>query len=228
LRKPGDFRVENLNDPEGLGYVSPRGAPFTSAMLLIFWLVFLLDQLGRHGAPLGPFMTLGAIVPSLVLDGQWYRLVTYGFLHFNILHILGNSIALFMAGALVEYVYGSARYAVIYVIGLVGGGIAAFMWTIGTNDVTAGASGAIAGVFGAMAVLGVKLPPLRRELLQAALVPILIVIGLGFLATGISNAGHIGGLICGAVAAAMLRPARGDDLLRQLRLGQDINNPRQM
>jgi rhomboid protease GluP len=205
--------------------MSPRGAPFTTAMLFIFWLVFLLDQLSRHGAALGEFMTAGAIIPSLVVAGQWWRLITYGFLHFNFAHILFNSYALFQAGVFVEYVYGSMRYAVIYTIALIGGGIAAYLWTIGTNDVTAGASGAIMGVFGAMAVLAFKLPPLRRELFQAAAIPIILTLGYGFFSPGISNAGHIGGVICGAVTAACLRPARGDDMVRQLRLGQGLNDP---
>ena len=203
--------------------MSPRGAPFTTAMLLIYWMVFLLDQLSRHGASLGPFMLAGAIIPSEVVAGQWWRLITYGFLHFNFAHILFNSYALFQAGVFVEYVYGSARYAIIYTTALVGGGIAAYLWTIGTNDVTAGGSGAIMGVFGAMAVLAFKLPPLRRELFQAAAIPIILTLGYGFFSPGISNAGHVGGVICGVIAAAALRPARGQDMISQLRLGQDIS-----
>ena len=202
--------------------MSPRGAPFTTGMLFVLWLVFVLDQLSRHGAPFGEFMQAGALIPPLVLHGQAYRLVTYGFLHFNVLHILFNSYALFQAGVFVEYVYGSLRYAVIYAVALLGGGIAAYFWTIGTNDITAGASGAIMGIFGAMAVLAYKLPPLRRELWQAALLPILLTLGYGFFTPGISNAGHIGGVISGAIMAALLRPERGEDMVRQLTLGQRL------
>jgi len=202
--------------------VNPRGAPFTTAMLFIFWMVFLLDRLSAHGAAIGQFMAGGAIIPTLVLQGQWWRLITYGFLHFNIVHILFNSYALFQAGVFVEYVYGSSRYAMIYTVALIGGGIAAYFYTIGTNDVTAGASGAIMGVFGAMGILAIKLPPLRRELGQAAIVPIILTLGYGFFNPNISNAAHIGGVICGAVMAALLTPARGQDMIRQLRLGQNL------
>jgi rhomboid protease GluP len=203
--------------------VSPRGAPFTTAMLFIFWAVFLLDRLSAHGGATGQFMAAGAIVPSLVLQGQWWRLITYGFLHFNFVHILFNSYALFQAGVFVEYVYGSSRYAAIYTVALIGGGIAAYLDTIGTGAYTAGASGAIMGVFGAMAVLAIKLPPLRRELAQAAIVPIVLTLGYGFFNANISNAAHIGGVVCGAIMAAFLTPARGQDMIRQLTLGQTLD-----
>jgi rhomboid protease GluP len=199
--------------------VSPRGAPFTTAVIGICWLVFALDAFSPHTSGLGSLMIAGAIIPPAVLQGQWYRLVTSGFLHFNLMHILFNSYALFQAGVFVEYVYGTSRYAVIYLVALVGGGIAAYFSTIGTMQVTAGASGAIMGVFGAMAVLAFKLPPLRRELFQAAILPIALTLGYGFFNTGISNAGHIGGLITGVIAAALITPARGRDMVRQLTLG---------
>jgi rhomboid protease GluP len=202
--------------------VSPKSAPVTSWLLFIFWLVFLLDQLSTHGAPLGTLMLAGAIIPSKILAGQWWRLFTYGFLHFNIIHILFNSIALFQAGVFVEYVYGSSRYAAIYFVALIGGGIAAYVTTVGTNSITAGASGAIMGIFGAMVILGLKLPPLRRELVQAAIVPIILTLGYGFFNSNISNAGHFGGVICGAAVAAFLTPARGREMVRQLTLGRDL------
>lgn len=199
--------------------MTSRGAPFTTAVIAICWLVFALDWLSPHTAGLGSLMIAGAIIPPAVLQGQWYRLVTSGFLHFNLMHILFNSYALFQAGVFVEYVYGTSRYALIYLVALVGGGIAAYFSTIGSMQVTAGASGAIMGVFGAMAVLAFKLPPLRRELFQAAILPIALTLGYGFFNQGISNAGHIGGLITGVIAAALITPARGRDMVRQLTLG---------
>jgi rhomboid protease GluP len=202
--------------------LSPRGAPFTTLMLFTFWLIFVLDLLSPHTQGFGEFMLAGALISSKVLTGQWWRLITYGFVHFNWLHILFNSYALFQAGVFVEYVYGSLRYAIIYLVALVCGGIAAYISTLGTNDITAGASGAIMGVFGAMAVLAIKLPPLRRELAQAAIIPIILTLGYGFLNPGISNAGHIGGVISGAIVAGLLKPARGDEMVRQLRLGQNL------
>ena len=158
---------------------------------------------------MGPLVAAGQIVPSLIQAGQWWRIVTAGFIHYGILHIAFNSYALLQVGILVEYVYGSARFLVIYLTALVAGGLAAYYWTIGSDVATAGASGAIMGVFGAMGVLGFKIPHARSALLQSALFPIVLTLGNGLRpGSNISNAGHVGGLIAGVLIAAVMTPAR--------------------
>ena len=191
----------------------PRAAPFTTSMIGLCWLVFVLDFLSNPRG-VGEFTQKGALIPDAVLAGQWWRIVTYGFLHLNLMHILFNSIALFQAGDFVEYVYGSSRYAIIYVAALIGGGIAAYISTVGTASYTVGASGAIMGIFGAMIVLAFKMPPLRRELWRAALIPILLTLGYGVFNKNISNAGHVGGLITGILAAALITPAHAREMIR--------------
>lgn len=185
-------------------------------MLAICWLVFFFDLVTARGANLGPIAVLGVIYAPAIQHGQWWRLFTYGFIHFGWAHIFFNSYALFQVGWLVEYIYGSARYALIYIGALLGGGVAAYYSTIHTQIPTAGASGAIMGVFGAMAVLGLKIAPLRGTLLRNALLPIALTLGYGFTNPGISNAGHIGGVITGAALAFALRPARAGELMSRL------------
>lgn len=192
----------------------PRGAPFTTSMIALCWLAFVLDWLSPHQQGIGQFTLNGALFPDAVLQGQWWRLITYGFVHANIPHVLINSIALFQAGDFVEYVYGSRRYAIIYLAALIGGGLAAYLSTIGTMTITVGASGAIMGVFGAMGVLAFKLPPLRRELWRAAIFPVVLTLGYGFFNKGISNAAHLGGLITGIVAASLITPAHAREMIR--------------
>ena len=194
--------------------MSWRTAPVTLTMLGICWLVFAFDFIVTAGdQPNGPLVHAGQIVPALIQQGEWWRLITSGFIHYGIIHIAFNSYALFQVGLLVEYVYGSAKYFAIYMIALVAGGVAAYYSTIGTNDATAGASGAIMGVFGAMAVLGFKLPHARGVLLRSALMPIVLTLGNGLLNPGISNAGHIGGLIGGVITAWILTPSRLAELM---------------
>ncbi len=195
-----------------------RAGPFTVVMIIIFWCVFALDSLSPHYNGLGSLMIAGAIVPSAIQAGQWWRLFTSAFLHFNFTHILFNSYALFQAGIFVEFVYGTPRYAIIYLASLIGGAVAAYLSTVGTQQITAGASGAIMGIFGAMAVLAFKLPPLRRQLFQAAIVPIVLTLGYGLFNTGISNAGHIGGLITGIIMAWLITPERGQEMVKRLTL----------
>ncbi len=180
-------------------------APFTTSMLAICWIVFAVGFLG--GGPDVQARSAG-LIPTAVAQGEWWRIVTGAFLHGNFTHILFNSIALYQSGLFVEYAYGSARFAAIYLFALLSGGLAAYASTIGTDIATIGASGAIMGVFGAMAVLGFKLPALRQALLQSAIMPIVLTLGYGFTHANISNAGHIGGLIGGAFAALLLTPAR--------------------
>lgn len=195
--------------------MSWRTAPVTLFMLAVCWLAFAFDFIvtGGHQEN-GPLLAAGQIVPSLIESGQWWRVIASGFLHYGIVHIGFNSYALFQVGVLVEYIYGSTRYLVIYMTALVAGGLAAYYTTIGSDTATAGASGAIMGVFGAMAVLGFKIPRARSVLLQSALVPIVLTFGNGFLNPGISNAGHIGGLIGGVLVAAVLTPARASAIAR--------------
>src|SRR5476649_400006 len=190
--------------------MSWRTAPVTLSMLAICWIAFAFDFIMTGGRQeMGPLVAAGQIVPSLIQGGQWWRLITSGFLHYGILHIAFNSYALFQVGILVEYVYGSARFFVIYMVALIAGGVAAYYSTIGSDNATAGASGAIMGVFGAMGVLGFKLPHARTALLQSALFPIVLTLGNGLRpGSNISNAGHIGGLIAGVLVAAVMTPAR--------------------
>lgn len=193
--------------------MSWRTAPVTLTMLALCWLVFAFDFFVTGGRQeLGPLVAAGQIVPSLIQAGQWWRIVTSGFIHYGLLHILFNSYALFQVGILVEFVYGSWRFLVIYLTALVAGGLTAYYWTIGSDVATAGASGAIMGVFGAMGVLGFKIPHARSALLQSALFPIVLTLGNGLVNPGISNAGHIGGLIGGVLVAAVMTPARAATL----------------
>src|SRR5262249_29195546 len=83
--------------------------------------------------------SFGAILPNRVLAGEWWRLVTWNFLHIGLMHMLFNSVALYQIGPLVEEIYGSAKFIVIYL----GTGIAAGLASVFlVPSLTAGASGA--------------------------------------------------------------------------------------
>ncbi|MDQ6781216.1 MAG: rhomboid family intramembrane serine protease, partial [Candidatus Eremiobacteraeota bacterium] len=176
-----------------------------------------IDLVLPHQGDVGVLMQAGVLQSALVSRGEWWRLITSGFIHFGFLHIVFNSYALWLGGTVVEYFYGSPRYALIYSLALLGGSFAAYYTTLGSPVSTAGASGAIMGVFGAMFVLGLKLPPLRQILIQNAVLPIILTLANGFMNPGISNAAHIGGAITGALVALALRPARAEQVLNAYR-----------
>lgn len=138
----------------------------------------------------------GAKYRDAILLGQWWRLVTAGFLHGGLLHILMNSWALFDLGAVVEETYGAARLIVIYFAATVTGFFASTVWHAGLS---VGASAGIFGLIGAMIALSAQ----HRSPLGSALRGLYIRWAIYGLILGllpglrVDNAAHIGGLIAG-------------------------------
>ena len=146
-----------------------------------------------------PVFQQGALAPDLVAAGQWWRLLTAGFLHLSVEHIALNMISLYLLGGPLERLLGWARYLVVYFLSLLGGSVAVLLLTGGTS-LTAGASGAI---FGLMGALFVTFRRLRLDPRQLIIVVVLNLI-ISFTVPGISWQGHIGGLIVGAAAGAVM------------------------
>ncbi|WP_018330302.1 rhomboid family intramembrane serine protease [Actinomycetospora chiangmaiensis] len=147
----------------------------------------------------------GALVPLQVAAGDWWRLLTWGFLHIGPIHLLFNMVALWFIGRDVELALGRLRFSVLYGASLLGGSAAVMVFG-SPLTATAGASGAIFGLMGALVVL------LRRMRLPATSAMVIIGLNVVFSLTfpGISLLGHLGGLVVGtAVAAGMsYGPAR--------------------
>jgi len=139
----------------------------------------------------------GANFRPMTLDGQWWRLITNCFLHIGILHLLLNMYALMYIGSLLEPYLGTLKYLLAYLLT----GIAASMASLWWHDLTvsAGASGAIFGMYGVfLAMLTTNLieKEQRKDLLTS--IGIFVVFNLLYGAKGgIDNAAHIGGLISG-------------------------------
>lgn len=153
----------------------------------------LLDKLGVIGQVQ---LTNGQLVPYGVAEGEYYRLFTAMFMHFGVLHLLMNMWALWILGRALEEIFGSLRFLAVYLVCGLGGNVAAYVFQPGA--LSAGASTAIFGLF---TVLFVALRRLRLS--TASVVPV-IIINLLFTLTvpGISIAGHLGGLVTGAVVGA--------------------------
>jgi membrane associated rhomboid family serine protease len=133
-----------------------------------------------------------------VADGEWYRLVTGGFLHAGLLHIAFNMLALFVVGRVVEPGIGTPRFLALYFASLLAGAFGALLLSQ-PYELTVGASGAIFGLFGATAIIarGRGMNTLASE------IGFLIVINLVFTISipGISVGGHLGGLVGGTICA---------------------------
>ena len=148
-----------------------RRTPVTTTLIVLNIAAFLYElhvvgvDLLAGGGSLGALVSAGALVPELVGQGEYWRLVTGAFLHGSALHIGVNMYSLYSIGRFVEVVAGPRRMAAIYGISLVGSSLAVAMFGA-PADVTVGASGAIFGVFGALFAIGLKLgeePRLERS-----------------------------------------------------------------
>lgn len=135
--------------------------------------------------------------PVAVYSGEWWRLLSAGFLHIGPAHLALNMLALYVLGRDLEPVFGRLRFLAIYLVSMLGGGVAVYLF----GDVrvpVAGASGAVYGLMGAMlvAVLRLKLNP------GSALAVIGLNVVISFTLPGISLLGHLGGLAIGAAVTA--------------------------
>lgn len=139
-----------------------------------------------------------ALVPGLVANGEWWRLIGSGFLHFGILHLAVNMYALYVVGIACENAIGKLRYSLVYLAGLVGGSTAVMFgaW----NGQTAGASGAIFGLFGAVLIILLRLR--RNPNMMIAVIVINVIISVSV--PGISWLGHLGGFLAGTAATAAI------------------------
>ncbi len=187
----------------------------TYALIAINVIVFIAEGKGAFtisGSASGSLITKGALLgssefPGLagqgVAHGQWWRIITSGFLHENLLHIGFNMWVLYYLGLLLEPAIGRLRFATIYGVALLSGSFGALL--VSPHELTVGASGAIFGLMGA-AVVEMRA---RQVPLMASGVGGLILINLviSFSIPGISWGGHIGGLIGGALAALAIRIA---------------------
>lgn len=170
-------------------------------------------------------MAWGANFGPATKDGQWWRLGTAMFLHFGVLHLGMNMIALWDSGRLVERILGPGRFAALYVSSGLTGNLLSLI-VQGDRAVSGGASGAILGIYGALLVFLVAErkrfhPGDFRLMFWGAAAFAVVTLLLGLLVPGIDNAAHFGGLTAGAMVGFVLlpRPAGSAHLHRSARWG---------
>ncbi|MGD1067519.1 MAG: rhomboid family intramembrane serine protease [Vulcanimicrobiaceae bacterium] len=144
----------------------------------------------------------GLFGAAVLQNGEWWRLVTSAFLHGGIAHIALNMIALYQIGQFVELLYGRARYALVYVLAMLGSGL--LVTFLAPDQVTIGASGAIFGLFGALVAAGLRLGARGRALITQTIPIIVINLVFTFSVPGISWEAHVGGLVTGFLAGLLL------------------------
>jgi len=135
-----------------------------------------------------------------VAEGEWWRLITAGFLHAGLMHLLFNCLALYTLGTPFEALYGRTRYAILLLISLVAGSYASITFNA-ENQVSVGASGAIFGLFGALLVVGRRLGADTRSTLTLLAINTAIAIAI----PNVDWRAHLGGLAGGVVVATLYK-----------------------
>ena len=148
-------------------------------------------------------LAFGANYKPLVLDGEYYRLITCIFLHIGIIHLICNMYSLYIVGTEVEKLFGRQKYLTIFIISGICGSIMSLAFD--NNAISAGASGAIFGLLGALLYFGYYYRTYLGSNLKNSILEVIILnLIIGFSISGISNAAHIGGLVGGILITMML------------------------
>lgn len=178
------------------------GKPILTYILLaVNVFIFILLELNGGSTDTETLIKYGAKYNPDIIDGEWWRLISSMFLHIGLVHIIMNMIAVYYLGVMVERIYGSWRFLFIYFMAGIGGSLASFAFT---TNVSAGASGALFGLFGALLFFGLIY---KKIFFQTMGKSVLIIIGInivfGFTVQQIDISAHLGGLTAGFVASAV-------------------------
>jgi rhomboid protease GluP len=186
-------------------------SPFTAVthviiaanVIVFLWMVLFLGVGAVNVTDLTPYIRYGANNGAATTGGEWWRLITSMFMHYGVMHLAFNMWALAQTGPLVERLQGRVLYAVTYLMSGIGGGFASIL-IAGNQRWSAGASGAVFGVFGALLGFMLKekaaLPKLvYRPMLNSTLAFAGYNLLFGLVMPSIDNAAHVGGFLVGGL-----------------------------
>jgi len=193
LKRTGS--IDGEEEQKLFEFTKPR---LTYFFIVIQVLIFLIMEANGGTTNTETLIKYGAKFNPLILNGEWWRFFTPIFIHIGIFHLAMNTIALYYLGTTVEKMFGHIRFFWIYLCSGFIGTLASFVFS---PSISAGASGAIFGCFGALLYLGFAYPQVFFRSMGMNVIGVIIFnLIFGFTVTGIDNAGHIGGLVGGFLA----------------------------
>ncbi len=199
----------NIRAPK-MSNVDWRKVPITCSLIVLNVACALAIGWIFHGASdLGALVQVGANVKSAVDVGEWWRLPASMFLHVGVLHLVMNMVNLWILGRLLEQMFGRLRFFAVYMLAGIGGALASY--GLGPPGMSAGASGAIMGVLGAvvveLALFHHSYPQRWRRSLLGILVFLTVsFVGIGFVVEVADQYAHVAGLLVGGIAAGIVSP----------------------
>lgn len=196
-----DINEKNEVDAKEAEDVFKKKKPVVTYILigLNFFMFLLMYILGNGSRDVATLLYFGANYRPLVLAGEWWRLFTCAFLHIGVLHLFVNMYALYVIGPQLESFFGKIKFLIIYLFSALCGSLFSIIFS---SYVSAGASGAIFGLLGALLYFGYHYRIYLGTVIKSQIIPIILLnLLIGFSLSGIDNAAHIGGLIGGGFAA---------------------------
>lgn len=182
-----------------------RKEPATIVLIIINIAVFLMVEFTGLSQDTLHMLDWGAAyAPLIVENGEFYRLFTSMFLHFGIEHLINNMLVLFVLGSRLERVIGKVRFMIVYLVGGMAGSVISLLVDLrqGEYAVSAGASGAVFAVMGAMIYVVIRNKGRLQDLsVRQILVLAAFSLYFGFASSGVDNAAHMGGLAAGFLLA---------------------------
>ena len=201
-----DISKKNIEESEKRNKMFKEKKPtITYLIILINLIVFgLMYVFGNGSENIDTLIKFGANYAPLTKSGEYYRLITSAFLHIGVIHLLCNLYALYVIGPQIEQFFGRIKYILIYLFSAIMGSLFALVLS-GDNTVSAGASGAIFGLFGAILYFGYTYRGYIGNAIISQIVPVILLnLFIGLTSTNIGNAAHIGGLVGGYVMSLAL------------------------
>ena len=197
-----DINKKTENDNKFYEHVfKPKKIVVTKILIWINVLIFFLAALLQITGEIDLYTTF-ALNKVLVKNGEFYRLITCGFLHADIIHLACNMYSLNIIGTQLESFIGKKKFLIVYLISMFTGSLLSCVINTGWS---VGASGAIFGLLGSLIYFGYHYRLYLGSVLKSQIIPILLLnLGLGFIIPNIDVSGYIGGLVGGLLSTMAL------------------------
>ncbi|CAM3174252.1 rhomboid protease GluP [Lactobacillus bombicola] len=183
-----------------------RNCYMTVLILIALLLVYIIEVALGGSESTYVLVKMGAMNNyAIVAAGQWWRLFTAQFLHIGMMHLISNAVMIYYLGMYLEEIIGHWRFLILYILSGVGGNLLSL--ALGSDQaISAGASTALFGIFGAMTAIALqnRANPILTYLGRQSFWLALINIGLDLFVPNIDIQGHIGGFIAGFLLAIII------------------------
>ena len=197
-----DINEKTLSENEFYEKVfSPKKIVATKVLIIVNVIVFILSFI-LSSSGLYDVFTNFALNKYYIKSGEIYRLLTCGFLHADIIHLLCNMYSLNIIGTQLENFIGKKKFLIVYFVSMITGSL---LSCVMSNSWSVGASGAIFGLLGSLLYFGYHYRIYLGSVMKSQIIPIIILnLGIGFIIPNIDVSAHVGGLVGGLLSTMIV------------------------